>query len=147
GLGLLLAMPAAGTILAGLALATVGRFDGQGRLFLILTAAFALALGAFALSGAFWLSLAILLLVGAARTASQALGHTLGRQTAPARLRGRVLGFWIIATQGASSLGAMPGGLVAEWWGGPVAVSLSAAVVLLVVLALALPRAGLRTLT
>jgi len=147
GLGLLLTMPAAGTILAGLALATAGQPRGQGRLFLILTGAFALALTAFAVSGVFWLSLAILLVVGAAGTAAQATGNTLVQQTVPDRLRGRVLGFWIIATQGAGSLGALPGGLVAEWFGGPAAVTLSAAVVLLVVLALALPRTGLRTVS
>jgi MFS family permease len=147
GLGLLLTMPAAGTILAGLALATAGQFAGQGRLFLLLTAAFALTLVAFAGSGAFGLSLAILLAVGAAGTAAQAVGNTLVQQTVPDRLRGRVLGFWIIATQGAGSLGAVPGGLVAEWWGGPVAVALGAALVLLVALALALPRAGLRALS
>jgi MFS family permease len=147
GLGLLLTMPAAGTIVAGLALATVGPFGHQGRLFLIFTATFALALVAFAASGAFGLSLVILLGVGAAGIAAQALGNTLLQQTVPDSLRGRVLSLWIIATQGASSLGAVPGGLIAEWWGGPAAVGLGAAVVLLVVLALALPRAGLRTVS
>jgi MFS family permease len=147
GLGLLLTMPAAGTILAGLVLASAGQPRGQGRLFLLLTAAFALALTAFAVSGVFWLSLAILLVVGAAGTAAQATGNTLVQQTVPDGLRGRVLGFWIIATQGAGSLGALPGGLVAEWWGAPAAVTLSAAVVLVVVVTLALPRVGLRTVS
>jgi MFS family permease len=147
GLGTLLTMPAAGTILAALLLAVAGNLGGQGRLFLALTAISALTLLAFAGSRVFELSLAILFLVGAASTAAQTLANTLLQHIVSDRLRGRVLGFWIVCTQGVGPLGALPAGVLAEVWSAPIAVTIGASVVLLVVAALALPPKGLRALS
>jgi hypothetical protein len=147
GLGLLMTMPAAGTICAALSLALAGTITGKGRLYVVLAGVFALALEAFAASRVFGLSLVILLLVGAAGTATQTLGSTLLQHTVADRMRGRMVSFWIIATQGAGPLGAVPAGLMAQAWGAPAAVALNAAVVLVLVLALALARPGLRDLS
>jgi predicted MFS family arabinose efflux permease len=146
GLGLLLTMPAVGTIVAAFSLALLGNVAGKGRLLLGVASVFALGLLAFAASQLFALSLAILVVVGAAGTVSQTLGNTLLQHTVPDRMRGRVMSFWIIATQGASPLGAVPAGLVAQAWGAPAAVSLGAAMVLAVLCAMALAPDGLRRL-
>ena len=146
GLGLLLTMPAAGTIVAAFSLALLGTLRGKGRALLGVATVFALGLLAFSVSTVFVLSLAILVVVGATGTASQTLGNTLLQHTVPDRIRGRVMGFWIIATQGASPLGAMPAGLVAQAWGAPAAVGLGAAMVLVLLFAVALAPEGLRRL-
>jgi MFS family permease len=146
GLGLLLTMPAAGTIAAALALAVAGQVARKGRLFLATALALALALFAFALCPLFGLALPVLVAIGAAGTATLTLGNTLLQQTVEERLRGRVMGFWMACTQGMSPLGALPAGVVAEVAGAPVAIALSAGGLLLLLLALAWRRDGVQNL-
>ncbi|HZS02387.1 MAG TPA: MFS transporter [Chloroflexota bacterium] len=146
GLGLLLTMPAVGTISAALALAVAGPVARKGRLFLGTALALALGLVAFALCPFYGLALPVLVAIGAATTATLTLGNTLLQQTVAERLRGRVMGFWMACTQGMSPLGALPAGVVAEAIGAPAAIALGAGALLLTLLAVAWPRDGLRAL-
>jgi MFS family permease len=146
GLGLLLTMPAAGTIVAALALATAGQIPRKGRLFLGTALALSVGLLAFALCPLYGLALPILAVMGAAATATLTLGNTLLQQTVSDRLRGRVMGFWMACTQGMSPLGALPTGVVAEVAGAPLAMGLSAGALIVLLLALTWPREGLRKL-
>jgi hypothetical protein len=147
GLGLLLTMPAAGTIGAALALAAAAQVPRKGRLFLGTALALALALLAFALCPLYGLALPVLAAIGAAGTATLTLGNTLLQQTVADRLRGRVMGFWMACTQGMSPLGALPAGVLAEAAGAPLAIAVSAGGLFLLLLALAWPRDGLRKLS
>jgi MFS family permease len=147
GLGLLLTMPAVGTILAALALALAGQVPRQGRVFLSTALALCLGLGAFALCPLFGLALPLLIVVGGAGTATLTLGNTLLQHTVADRLRGRVMGFWMASTQGMSPLGALPAGVVAEVASAPLAIALSAGGLFVLLLALAWPRDGLRNLS
>ncbi|HLH22908.1 MAG TPA: MFS transporter [Chloroflexota bacterium] len=147
GLGLLLTMPAAGTIAAALALAVAGQVPRKGRLFLGAGLALCLGLFAFALCPLYGLALPVLVVVGAAGTATLTLGNTLVQQTVSEELRGRVMGFWMACTQGMSPLGALPAGVVAEMLGAPLAIALSASGLLVLLLALTWPREGLRKLS
>jgi MFS family permease len=147
GLGVLLTMPALGTIVAALTLAVVGDVPRKGRLFLATAVAMSLSLAAFALCPVFGLALPLLVVVGAAGTATLTLGNTLLQHTVAERLRGRVMGFWMASTQGMSPLGALPAGVLAEFASAPVAIALGAGGLLLLLLALALPRTGLRDLS
>lgn len=70
GLGLLLALPAAGTILIALFLAGGERREHHGLEVLLAAAALGLALVGFAASSSLWLSLILLVVVGAAATAA-----------------------------------------------------------------------------
>jgi hypothetical protein len=140
-------MPAMGTILAALALALAGQLEHKGRLFLGTASVVALGLVAFAASRSFGLSLGVLVIVGAAGTATMALGNTLLQQIVTDRLRGRVMGFWMACTQGVGTLGALPTGVVAELWSAPFALTVNAALLLLVLLGLAASRGGIRDLS
>ena len=147
GLGLLLTMPGLGTILAALGLATAGNLPHKGRWFLAAATALGVALLVFAFSTRFVLSLAVLLVVGAAGTASSTLSNTLLQEQVDDRRRGRVMGFYMAATQGASPLGALPGGLLAELWGGPAAVGLGALGLLALVITLGTRTDAVRRLS
>ena len=125
GLGCLLTMPV-GTILAALGLRPPGAVPRKGRLFLAASIVLAITLAIFAASTVFLLSLGVLVLVGIAATASTTLANTLVQEEVADRVRGRVMGFYMAATQGMTPLGALPGGLLAELFGGPFAVGLGA---------------------
>jgi predicted MFS family arabinose efflux permease len=146
GLGMLLTMPAAGTIVAAVGLASAGPLQQKGRLLLLTAAVLGVGLFLFANSPAYGLSLVVLVVVGAAGTTTMTLGNTLLQQNVSDRLRGRVMGFWMACTQGASPLGSLHTGVVAEAWGAPLAVSLNAVALLGLLLALARQPAGLRKL-
>ena len=146
GLGLLLTMPGLGTILAALGLATAGAVPRKGCWFLAASIVLAITLAIFAASTVFLLSLGVLLIVGVAATASTTLANTLVQEEVADRVRGRVMGFYMAATQGMTPLGALPGGLLAEVFGGPFAVGLGAGCLLLLLLALTLRTDAVRRL-
>ena len=146
GLGLLLAMPAVGTIVAALTLSAAGRLPHRGRWVLAAAATLGLALVYFAASSHLWLALALLLVVGAANTVAVALINTLLQQNVADEMRGRVMSFYMDATQGGAYLGALPVGVLAQAWGAPLAVNLSAAASLLLVVVFSLRSNALRRL-
>jgi len=146
GLGILLAMPAIGTIAAALLLAQFGHLRHRGRWVLGTSAALGVALVAFADSDALWVALPLLVLVGAAGTAAATLVNTLLQQDVDDQMRGRVMSFYMDATQGGSYLGALPVGLIASTWGAPFAVDLAAAASLLLVAVVVLLSPALRGL-
>jgi MFS family permease len=146
GLGVLLAMPAIGTILAAIPIAAWRHLPHRGYWVLGTSAVLALALVVFAASSNLWLALPLLMLVGATATAATCLVNTLLQQTVDDKMRGRVMGFYMDATQGGSYLGALPVGLLAEVWGAPHAVDLAAVVSLLIVVVIGLRTPALRRL-
>jgi len=145
GLGLLLTMPAVGTILVALALA-VTPLQHKGRWLLATMALLSVALAGFALSRLFLVSLAELVLVGASATAATTLTNTLLQEHVSDPLRGRVMGFYMAATQGAAPLGALPSGVLAEVLGAPLAVALGAGLLFACTLVLAARTPTLRAL-
>lgn len=146
GLGALLTMPAVGTIIAALLLATRPDLRHQGRWLLAQSALLAVALGVFALSTWFPLSLAALVIVGGASTAASTLANSLLQHVVVERLRGRVMGFYMAATQGAGPLGALPAGLLAEVAGAPLAVFAGGAALLALIGALVSRASALKRL-
>ena len=146
GLGLLLAMPAAGTIVAALFLAGGENREHRGLEMLVAAGALGLALVFFAASTTLWLSLVLLVVVGAAATAATALANTLLLETVSDEMHGRVMAFYMDATQGASYLGALPVGVLAQVASPSLAIDLSAAISLLLVGGLALRARALRRL-
>jgi MFS family permease len=146
GLGLLLAMPAAGTIVIALFLAGGDNREHRGVEVIVASAALGLALVGFAASSTLWLSLILLVVVGGAATAATALANTLLLESVSDEMHGRVMAFYMDATQGASQLGALPVGILAQYIGAPLAVDLSAILSLLLVGGLALQARALRRL-
>jgi MFS family permease len=146
GLGLLLAMPAVGTIIIALFLAGGENREHRGLEVILASAALGLALVGFAASHTLWLSLILLVIVGAAATAATALANTLLLETVSDEMHGRVMAFYMDATQGASQLGALPIGILAQYIGAPLAVDLSAIISLAVVGSLGVYARSLRRL-
>jgi MFS family permease len=139
GLGVMLAMPSIGAIAAVIGLGALGDRD-TARWFWRACVATALALGAFAASPFYGLSLAMLVLVGATTAAATALSNSLLLHVVEDRMRGRVMGYYMAATWGAWRLGALPTGLLAAAWSTPLAIGVGAALLLLAQLPLARSR-------
>jgi MFS family permease len=139
GLGLMLAVPAVGTVIAGVAVAAA-RNLALARWFLITAAVLGVAVVAFAWSPTFWVSLLPLLIMGICAQASTTMANTMLMLAAEDRLRGRVLSLYTIATWVAHRLGALPAGLLAEVVGTPLAVGLGG--ILLVCTIGAVARSG-----
>jgi len=140
GLGLLLTMPALGTIAAAILLSVLSPKNtlkwllGSGVVL-------AISLTLFGMSSAFGPALAALLVCGGAGSASATLANTLLQQVVDERLRGRVMSFFMAATWGAWRLGALPAGLVAQVWGAPLATVVSGLLLLALLAALPARRA------
>lgn len=147
GLGLLLAMPAVGTILVALFLAGGSNREHRGVEVIGSSAALGLALVGFAASSNAVLSLILLVIVGGAATAATALANTLLLESVSDEMHGRVMAFYMDATQGASQLGALPMGILAQFIGAPLAVDISAIISLIVVGGLAVRASVLRRLS
>lgn len=131
GLGIMLTMPSIGAVAAVVAIGLVEKLDAP-RWFLRSSVASALALAAFAASPLYGLSLALLVVVGAATSAAVTLANTVLLHTVEDSMRGRVMGYYMASTWGGWRLGALPTGLLAQIIGTPLAVGLGAVLLLLV---------------
>jgi MFS family permease len=130
GLGLMYSAPGAGTLIGGAALAASGHQRSQRQLVAGATAAFTFTIFGFALSRSYPLSLGLLFLSGLTSTVAGATISTLLQAHAPRRLRGRVMSLWTLCMIGMGPLGALLSGALATVIPAPLAVSLTAAVIL-----------------
>ncbi|HEX2035546.1 MAG TPA: MFS transporter [Chloroflexota bacterium] len=135
GLGLMYSAPGAGTLLGGTLLAALGPVGRQRRLVAWATAGFSLTIFGFAFSTAYPLSLVMLFLGGLSSTVAAATVSTLLQAQSPAALRGRVMSLQTLAIIGMGPLGGLLSGALATWLPAPLAISLTAAVMLLFLLA------------
>jgi MFS family permease len=126
-MGFLFSAVGAGTILGGLTVASLGDFRYKGRLFLAAVLIWSAALGAFAASTAVWLSVAALLVLGAAQNAAGATAVTLMQTRVPAEMRGRIMSLNTLLVMGVRPLGDFPAGALIGAIGGPLTAGVSAA--------------------
>ncbi len=122
GLGLLAAAPAVGTIVTAFVMARMGAFKHQGRLVVGSVAIFGLATTAFGLSRAFWFSIVMLIVTGAADTVSTVLRQTIRQLSTPNYLRGRMTSINMVFFMGGPQLGEVEAGVVAAFIGAPLSV-------------------------
>jgi len=122
GVGLLAAAPAVGSVLTALLIARIGSFRGQGRLVIWAVAIFGLATVAFGISRAFWFSLLMLAITGAADTVSTVLRQTIRQLATPNHLRGRMTSINMVFFMGGPQLGEVEAGVVASLIGAPLSV-------------------------
>jgi MFS family permease len=122
GLGLLAAAPAVGSVVTGLVMARMGSFRKQGRIVIVAVAIFGLATVAFGLSRAFWFSLLMLAITGAADTVSTVLRQTIRQLATPNHLRGRMTSINMVFFMGGPQLGEVEAGIVAALIGAPLSV-------------------------
>jgi MFS family permease len=126
GLGVLLMAPGAGAVVGGLALASLRRTREVRTLLLVMTAAFGLSLVIFSNSPVFWLSVAVLVLVGASQTALLSLIAAILQLNAQEKTRGRIMALYGLLNRGLGPMGAFPLGALAVWIGPPLAMSIAA---------------------
>jgi len=143
-MGFLFSALGMGTIVGGLAVASLGDFRYKGRLFLAAVLIWSAALGGFAASRAVWVSVGALVVLGAAQNAAGATAVTLMQTRVPPQMRGRIMSLNTLLVMGFRPLGDFPAGALIGAMGGPLTAGLSAALTGLYGIFLALRRAGLR---
>jgi MFS family permease len=122
GLGFLVAAPATGAVVAGLAMARMGTLKKQGKVVIVSVAVFGAATIAFGLSRVFWFSLLMLAITGGADTVSTILRQTIRQLATPNYLRGRMTSINMIFFMGGPQLGEVEAGAVASLIGAPLSV-------------------------
>ena len=114
GLGIMRAASSVGALLMAFALAHLPPFKQAGRTLLAVVAGFGIATIVFGLSTTFWLSAAMLFLLGAMDNVSVVIRGTLMLTRVPDEMRGRVSAVNSIFISMSNELGAFESGFVAS---------------------------------
>jgi MFS family permease len=134
GLGILRSAPAVGALATSLVLGQMPLKSHVGRIMFTAVAVFGLATILFALSTSFWLSLAALVILGAADSVSVVIRLSLVQLETPDEMRGRVSAVNFIFIGTSNQLGEFESGLTAAWFGAVPAALIGGIGTLLVVL-------------
>ena len=126
GLGILMGVSGAGALVGALILASRRTVRGLGRWIAISAGAFSVMLIVFAYSRSFWLSAALLVLIGFSVMIQMGSTNTLIQSMTPDRLRGRVLAAYSMMLMGMAPIGALIAGLLAEHIGAQATVAAGA---------------------
>jgi predicted MFS family arabinose efflux permease len=119
GFGMLSSAPAVGGIIGTVTLLTIGDVKSKGLLALWAFLAYSLALGAFAISRSFWLSLVLLGAMGMANSLQAVMRQTTFHLLTPDPVRGRAFSVFNMFSQGANAMGALEVGFMAALLGAP----------------------------
>jgi MFS family permease len=117
GLGIMRAAPSVGAIIVALLLAHLPPFRHAGRSLLLAVFGFGLATIIFGLSTTFWLSVAMLTLLGGLDNISVVIRSTLLLTYTPDEMRGRTSAVNGIFISASNELGGFESGLVASFFG------------------------------
>jgi len=117
GLGIMRAAPSIGAIIMAFALAHLPPMKNAGRTLLLAVTGFGIATIAFGLSTTFWLSVSMLVLLGALDNISVVIRATLMLTYAPNEMRGRVSSVNNIFIATSNEMGAFESGLTAALFG------------------------------
>jgi MFS family permease len=119
GFGMLSAAPAVGGVLGTFALLAIGDVKRKGLLILWSFLSYASALGIFAVSTHFGLSLLLLGIMGLANSLQAVMRQTSYHLLTPEHVRGRAFSVFNMFSQGANSVGATEVGFMAALLGAP----------------------------
>jgi len=134
GLGILMSCAGVGAFIGAISLAVRGDFERKGVFLGIAGIIFSAALLVFFLSTHVWLSYATLFLIGWGAISQMATANTLIQLTTPDRLRGRVMSSFTLVFLGMTTLGNFALGSLAQYIGTKIALSIGAAVCLIIAL-------------
>jgi MFS family permease len=112
-LGFLMTASGLGALAGALYLASRMSVVGLGRVMVIATITFGVALSIFSFSRSLWLSLMILPFVGGGMMVEMASTNTILQTIVEERLRGRVMAFYTMAFLGTAPIGSLLGGFLA----------------------------------
>jgi MFS family permease len=123
GYGWLYAAPATGAVTMSAAMIVLTHhIRRRGPVLLWAVVVYGAATVGFGLSQSFWISFACLAMSGAADTVSVVIRNLVRQLETPDHLRGRMLGVNMVFVRGGPELGELEAGLVANWFGAPLAV-------------------------
>ena len=122
GLGILMGASGVGALAGSVVLALRSTVRGLGTWVAVSSTLFGMTLIAFGISRTLWLSVAILVPLGASMMVQMSSSNTLIQAMVPDELRGRVMAAYTMMFMGMGPLGALAGGTVADRVGAPVAV-------------------------
>jgi MFS family permease len=145
GFGMLSAAPAIGGVIGTVILLFIGDVKGKGQLALWSFLGYAAAVGVFALSTNFWLSLLLLAATGLGNALQAVMRQTTFHILTPDQVRGRAFAVFHMFSQGANGFGATEIGFAAALLGAPGALIFGCAVGSLLTLACWVGMPGLRT--
>lgn len=137
GLGMLMAAPGLGGLASSLVTASLGDFQGKGKLLLASGVIMGGSIFLFANTSSLVIVLFFLCLVGAASNACMVANNTLLQANSHGRLRGRVMSVYMMMW-GLTPLGTVPAGALADRMGVPLVLSLQGGLLVLVLLSLGL---------
>ena len=119
GFGMLSSAPAIGGVLGTLVPLAIGDVRSKGLLALWSFLAYGIALGVFAMSSHFWLSLLLLGTMGLANSLQAVMRQTSFHLLTPDHVRGRAFSVFNMFSQGANAVGGAEVGFVAALLGAP----------------------------
>ena len=137
GLGLMRAAPSIGAVIMAVILAHLPPFKNAGKTLLWAVAGFGVATIVFGASTSFWLSIAMLALLGGLDSISVVIRHTLVLTRTPDEMRGRTSAVNSIFIGASNELGGFESGLTAALFGPVLSVVAGGIGTILVVLAVA----------
>lgn len=137
GLGWMRAAPSIGALIVALAMAYLPPFKQAGKVLLLAVAGFGAATIIFGLSTSFWLSIAMLVLLGGLDNISVVIRSTLLLTLTPDEMRGRISAVNGIFIGASNELGSFESGLTAAIFGPILSVVAGGIGTILVVLAVA----------
>ena len=145
GYGFLMAAMGGGAVLGGVVMAWLGDFKGKGSYYLLSYLSYAFLLILFSVSSWYLLSLALIFMVGVMEMFSRTINQTLVQLLAPDKLRGKILGIYML-DRGLRPLGGFVMGAGAGLLGAPIALSVGAGICLFVAASLMVKAPRIREL-
>jgi len=119
GFGVLSSAPAVGGIIGTVLLLVIGDVEHKGLLALWSFLSYAVAVGFFAISTNFWLSVFLLGILGLVNSLQAVMRQTTFHLLTPDQVRGRAFAVFNMFSQGANSVGATQVGFMAALLGAP----------------------------
>ncbi|MCC6179711.1 MAG: MFS transporter [Chloroflexi bacterium] len=142
GLGTLMTAMGVGAVLGSCCIVALP-VRRQGLFLFTSLTAFGLLLALFAVSAWMPLSIGLMGLIGVAQAIYLATNNTLVQLATPDELRGRVMSVYMMAW-GLMPLGALPQGILADWFGAPIVLAGAGLLGCVVILAMAVRSPALR---
>jgi MFS family permease len=121
GFGILSSAQSVGAVAAALVVSQIKQIRRQGRVLLVAVVMFGIATVIFGASRIFWLTWFGLVLAGASDTVSMVIRQTIRQLQTPDGLRGRMTSVTQIFFAGGPQLGEIEAGVVAQFFGAPIA--------------------------
>ena len=132
----LLAANGAGAVIGGLLLESGGFLQPKARTAILLAIIWSLALGLFAAASYYPIALVLLFIAGISHLAFASMAQTMVQVLAPTHLRGRLIGLFIMSSQGLRTFSGISVGLLGSYIGIHWSLGLSTGILFLFMLGL-----------